>query len=167
MQEDTFLRGNPAYVMKGIHLLRGNPKGIHQTGVKWPSTTTFRWYESRIKSLFYHSFKIIPSLKLSSIDDKFIFYSACLSANLGDKGLFNVVQVYKYSPSSRCIFSSCLLAVLAVFRGSKVSFKCTCKVLLVRFFSTSQFFPFEMSMTISDIKIRIDISHSLLMSWKV
>ena len=78
--------------------------------------------------------------------------------------MFNVVQVYKYSPSSRCNLSSCLLTVLAVFRGSKLTFKCTCKVLLVRFFSTGKFFPFEMSMTISDIKIRIDISHSLLIS---
>ena len=33
---------------------------------------------------------------LSSIDVKFIFYSACLSASLGDKGLFssaNILQI--------------------------------------------------------------------------
>ena len=34
----------------------------------------------------------------------------------------------------------------------------------VIFFSTSKFFPFEMSMTTSDIKIRIDLSHSLSVS---
>ena len=33
MEERIFWRGNPAYVMKGIHLMRGNPKGIHQRGL--------------------------------------------------------------------------------------------------------------------------------------
>ena len=49
-------------------------------------------------------------------------------------------------------------------QGSKLTFWSTSKVLLVRFFSTSKLFPFEISMTISDKKIRIDISHRLLMS---
>ena len=56
-------------------------------------------------------------------------------------------------------------------QGSKLTFWSTSKVLLVRFFfheqtgeTTSKLFPFEMSMTISDKKIRIDISHRLLMS---
>ena len=121
MQEDTFLRGNPAYVMKGIHLLRGNPKGIHQTGVKWQSTTTFRWYESQMKSLFYHSFKIIPSLKLTSIDDKFIFDSACLSGNLGDKGLFRCANILQIADVIRRVVI--LLRVLAFsFSGFDVNF---------------------------------------------
>ena len=33
LEERIFLRGNPVYVMKGIHFLRGNPKGIHQRGL--------------------------------------------------------------------------------------------------------------------------------------
>ena len=33
--------------------------------------------------------------------------------------------------------------------------------------TTSKFFPFEMPVIIYVIKIRTDISHSLLMSWKV
>ena len=41
---------------------------------------------------------------LTSIDVKFIFDSACLSANLGDKGLFR-------SANSRCRPSRYLLAV--------------------------------------------------------
>ena len=31
--QSTFSRANPAYVMKGIHFLRGNPKRIHQRGL--------------------------------------------------------------------------------------------------------------------------------------
>ena len=38
------MRGNPAYVMKGIHLLRGNPKGIHQNGPNHPSVATYMFY---------------------------------------------------------------------------------------------------------------------------
>ena len=33
MEERIFFRGNPVYVMKGIHFLRRNPKGIHQRGL--------------------------------------------------------------------------------------------------------------------------------------
>ena len=45
---------------------------------------------------------------LTSINVKFIFDSACLSASLGDKGLLSFAN-------SRCCLLSCLLAVLAVF----------------------------------------------------
>ena len=41
------------------------------------------------KAELNHCF-IIP---LTSIDDKFIFDSACLSANLGDKGLFRCANI--------------------------------------------------------------------------
>ena len=49
---------------------------------------------------------------LTSIDVKFIFDNVCLSACLGDKGLFssaNIPQIVRRRPSS------CLLAVLAMF----------------------------------------------------
>ena len=51
---------------------------------------------------------------LTSIDVKFIFNSACLSASLGDR----FVQFCKYSPNSRCRRSNCLLAVLQVWANS-------------------------------------------------
>ena len=68
---------------------------------------------SRLYNASYAAFKIIPSLKTrfnTSIDVKFMFDSACLSANLAGR-----IQVSKYSPNSRCHPSSCLLAVLAMF----------------------------------------------------
>ena len=48
---------------------------------------------------------------LSSIDVKFIFDSTCLSASLGDKGLFSPANILQ----SRCRPSSCLVAVLFFF----------------------------------------------------
>ena len=135
MQEDTFLRGNPAYVLKGIHLLRGNPKEIHQTGVKWPSNATFRWYESRIKSLFYHSFKLIPSLKLTSIDDKFIFDSACSSANLGGKGLFRCANILWIADVIRRVV---FLLFLLFFSGLEVNFLVHLQSFASNIFSTSK-----------------------------
>ena len=76
----------------------------------------------------------------------------------------------KYSMNSRYNPSSCLLAVLAFFFRAR-SFLVHLQSLRVILFSTSKllrpltiFFPFEMSMTTSDIKIRTDISHILSMS---
>ena len=54
---------------------------------------------------------------LTSIDVKFIFDSACLSANLGDKGLFRsakIVNIFSV-PCSGCRPSSCVLTALAMF----------------------------------------------------
>ena len=50
---------------------------------------------------------------LTSINVKFTFDSACLSQV---KEIIMVVQFCKYSSKSRCRPSSCLLAVLAVFK---------------------------------------------------
>ena len=77
----------------------------------------------------------------------------------------------KYSMNSRCNPSSCLLAVLAFFSGLEVNFLVHLQSFASNIFfhqqtgeTTSKFFPFEMSMTTSGIKIRIDLSHSLSMS---
>ena len=76
----------------------------------------------------------------------------------------------KYSMNSRYNPSSCLLAVLAfLFQGSKFlvhlqSFASNIFFQQQTGETTSKFFPFEMSMTTSDIKIRTDISHILSMS---
>ena len=58
-----------------------------------------------------------------TIDLKFIFDSACLSAGSGDKGFTcsGLVQFCKYSPNSRCRLSSCLLAVLVMFLATDSS----------------------------------------------
>ena len=63
---------------------------------------------------------------LTSIDVKFIFDSACLSASLGDTRVF---QFCKYSPNRRCRPSSCLLDVFAMFlaNSSPVSLVFTAK----------------------------------------
>ena len=71
------------------------------------SWTLLQWW-------FYYSFKIIPSLKTwlkhaylhRSVDVKFIFNSARL-------GLFSSANI---PPNSRCRPSSCLLAVLTMWR---------------------------------------------------
>ena len=55
---------------------------------------------------------------LSSIDVKFIFDSTCLSASLGDKGLFSPANILQ----SRCRPSSCLVAVLFFFFNMSVYF---------------------------------------------
>ena len=66
--------------------------------------------------MFYHSFKIIPSLKtgesmLNFINVNFIlsYRVTCLSASLGKKVVFRTAN--NYSPNSRHRLSSCLLAV--------------------------------------------------------
>ena len=74
--------------------------------------------------------------------------------------------------NSRCNPSSCLLAVLAFFfSGLEVYFLVHLQSFASNIFfhwqtgeTTSKFFPFEMSMSTSGIKIRIDLSHSLSMS---
>ena len=60
---------------------------------------------------------------LTSIDVKFIFDSACLSASLGDKGLFSLANIFQIAdPELRCRPSSCLLAVLATFLGNSLPY---------------------------------------------
>ena len=54
---------------------------------------------------------------IASIRSMLLFDSACLSANLGDKGLC------KYSPTSRSLPSSCILAVYALFLAKRSPMK--------------------------------------------
>ena len=49
IEEPTFLRGNPAYVMVR-DFWRGSPKGIHQNGVKWKHSYLITWCKKHIKS---------------------------------------------------------------------------------------------------------------------
>ena len=46
MEERFFWRENPTYVMKEIHFLRGNPKGIHQRGLSLLKHNYSRWAHS-------------------------------------------------------------------------------------------------------------------------
>ena len=73
--------------------------------------------EARLRQIIPSEMSIILKTSLhvnmlTSIDVKFIFDSASLSAGLGDK---RVVQFCKYSPYRSCHPSSCLPVVCAMF----------------------------------------------------
>ena len=60
--------------------------------------------------MFHYPLEIIPSLKQAktSINVKFILDSACLSASLGDKGLFNPANILQIADVIRASFRNAL-----------------------------------------------------------
>ena len=90
----------------------GNPPFARESKGNPPNRSNMTLLSDDTKAELNHCF-IIP---LTSIDDKFIFDSACLSANLGDKGLFRCANILWIADIIRRVV---FLLFLLFFQGSK------------------------------------------------
>ena len=69
-------------------------------GLSWLSSSFFFNTCFIIHSKYFFSLKA-SSIMLTSIDFQFIFDSACLSASLGDKGLFSSANILQIADAVR------------------------------------------------------------------
>ena len=90
-------------------------KNYGDRGGCYPPRPIRPWWITPSESFIIHS-KWFPVQKQakSYLPPSMLSSLSCLSASLGDKELFSTANS-KYSPNSRCLPSSYLLAVLAVF----------------------------------------------------